>query len=117
MRFAVLVAAACALSAPALASSPCDGRYHGLLTVKNARGASAAEMQWTVRGTKLYGGFEGPSGLFMVEGTVDAGCRIVTATAHDYAEGVPMPVVGTVTEGIFRHNGQIDVTYRMNREP
>ena len=46
----------------------------------------------------------------------DAGCRIVTGSASDYAEGLPMPVVGTVTEGIFRHNGQVDVSYRMNRE-
>ncbi|MCK6450829.1 MAG: hypothetical protein L6R19_08240 [Alphaproteobacteria bacterium] len=118
MRYAVLAIAILAAAGEAAAApGPCDGRYLGLLTVKSERGASAAEMQWTVRDTKLYGGFEGPSGLFMIEATVDASCRIVAGTAHDYAEGAPMPVIGTVTEGVFRHNGPIDVTYRMNRAP
>jgi len=120
MKHTTLAVVLLALAAAPTAASgpgPCDGRYQGLLTVKSARGASAAEMQWTVRDTKLFGGFEGPSGLFMVEATIDAGCRIVAGTAHDYAEGSPMPVIGTVTEGVFRHNGPIDVSYRMNREP
>jgi hypothetical protein len=82
MRFAVLLPAAlavlvdCAGAAPAAANGPCDGRYLGLLTVKSSRGASAAEMQWTVRDTKLFGGFEGPSGLFMVNGPIDVSYRM-----------------------------------------
>ena len=101
----------------ARAATPCDGRYQGLLTVRSAQGLSAAPMQWTVREGHLYGGFEGPTGLFMVEATVNASCAIVAGAASDYAESAPMPLVGTVTEGKFQHNGAVDVTYAMKRAP
>jgi hypothetical protein len=109
-----LLLAAVAAS-PGLAAGPCDGRYLGTLTVQGDRGVSVAPLTWTVRDTAIYGGFEGPAGLFLIEGTVDAGCNIVKALASDYEAGEPMPVVGTVTEGVFRHNGPVRVSYRMKK--
>ena len=103
--------------AAAAHAAPCDGRYEGLLTVKSAQGMSAAPLQWTVREGHLYGGFEGPTGLFLVEATVNAACAIVAGAANDYDQSSPMPLVGTVTEGRFQHNGPVDVTYAMKRAP
>ena len=120
MRRAILIAAvsvavvASADAVPTLAAA-CDGRYEGLVTVKSAQGLSVAPMQWTVREGKLYGAFEGPSGLFMVEATVDSACAIVTGAANDYDSSAPIPVVGTITEGQFLHNGPVAVTYQMKR--
>ena len=103
-------------ASPGFAAGPCDGRYLGMLTVQGQRGVSVAPLIWTVRDTVIYGGFEGPAGLYLVEGTVDAGCNIVKAAASDYAAGEPMAVVGTVTEGTFQHNGPVRVTYKMRKE-
>ncbi|MGQ0676063.1 MAG: hypothetical protein ACT4N4_08270 [Rhodospirillales bacterium] len=111
-----LAVVAVSLSASAWAAGPCDGRYQGTLTVQGERGVSVAPLVWTVRDTLIYGGFEGPSGLFLIEGTVDAGCNVVDASARDYVAGEPMPIVGTVTEGMFQHNGPVRVTYRMRRD-
>ena len=113
---AAIAAALVPFAASALAAGPCDGRYEGVLTVQGEKGSSAAPLTWTVRDTKIYGGFEGPSGLFLIEGTVDGRCAIVSGAATDYVAGEPMPVVGTVTEGMFKHNGQVRVTYRMQKE-
>ncbi len=84
--------------------------------VQGERGVSVAPLVWTVRDTVIYGGFEGPAGLYLIEGTVDGGCNIVKAAASDYTAGEPMAVVGTVIEGMFRHNGPVRVTYRMRKE-
>lgn len=116
-KFAIAAAvAALAAAAPAWAAGPCDGRYQGTLTVQGDRGVSVAPLVWTVRDTAMYGGFEGPSGLFLVEGTVDSGCNIVKGLASDYDAGEPMPIVGTITEGMFQHNGPVRVTYRMRKD-
>ena len=109
-----VIAVASANAVPTLAAA-CDGRYEGLVTVKSGQGLSVAPMQWTVREGRLYGAFEGPSGLFMVEATVNAACTIIAGAANDYDISAPMPVVGTVTEGQFRHNGPVSVTYQMKR--
>jgi len=108
--------AVAAWAAPALAAGPCDGRYQGTLTVQGDRGVSVAPLVWTVSGTLIYGGFEGPAGLYLIEGTVDGACNIVEAAATDYDAGEPMPVFGTVTEGMFKHNGPVRVTYRMRKD-
>lgn len=114
-RLSLAALCVCAFSAGALAG-PCDGRYQGMLTVQGQKGASVAPMQWTVRDTVLYGAFEGPSGIYMIEATVDAACNVVKGVASDYVDGAPMPMAGTVTEGLFRHNGPVRVTYRMRKE-
>ena len=111
-----LAAIAAAATVPGHASE-CEGRYEGLLTVKGAQGMSVAPMQWTVRADRLYGGFEGPAGIYMVEGRVNAACAIVAGAANDYDVSAPMPIEGTVTEGKFRHNGPVTVTYKMQRVP
>lgn len=111
---ALVLAAACGASAPA---AGCEGRYEGLITVKSAQGLSVAPLQWTVRGDRLYGAFEGPSGLFMVEATVDPRCAIVAGAANDYDTSAPMALVGTVTEGRLQHNGPVAVTYQMKKLP
>lgn len=111
-----VIAATVSAAAPGSAAGPCDGRYLGTLTVQGQRGVSIAPLVWTVRDTVIYGGFEGPAGLYLVEGTVDAGCNIVKAAASDYVAGEPMAVVGTVTEGTFQHNGPVRVTYKMRKE-
>lgn len=114
--FSILGPAAGAQTAPPAAGT-CEGKYEGLLTVRNAQGASVAEMQWTVREGKLYGGFEGPGGLYMVEATVNAACVITGGAANDYNASAPMPIEGTATEGKFQHNGPVTVTYKMERLP
>jgi len=120
MRRRYRFAALCLVSVLSFAARPglataCDGRYEGLVTVKGAQGLSVAPMQWTVREGKLYGAFEGPKGLFMVEATVNAACGIVAGAANDYDTSAPLPLVGTVTEGRFQHNGPVAVTYQMKR--
>ena len=115
-RIFAISAALAQLAVPALAAGPCDGRYDGVLTVQSDKGATATPLTWTVRDTKLYGGFEGPAGLYLIEGTIDARCTIVSGAASDYVAGEPMPVIGTVTEGMFKHNGPVRVTYRMQKE-
>jgi hypothetical protein len=116
-KLAIAAAFATALPAlPALAQGPCDGRYQGTLTVQGDRGVSVAPLVWRVAGTLIYGGFEGPAGLYLIEGTVDGACNIVKAAATDYDAGEPMPILGTVTEGMFKHNGPVRVTYRMRKD-
>jgi len=115
MRRRYFAAALCAAAAMPHAALACDGRYEGLVMVKGAQGSSVAPMQWTVREGKLYGAFEGPSGLFMVEATVNAACAITAGAANDYNVSAPMPLEGTVTEGKFRHNGPVAVTYQMKK--
>jgi hypothetical protein len=100
-----------------IASAACEGRYEGLVTVKSAQGMSVAPLQWTVRDGKLFGGFEGPNGLYMVEATVDAKCKIVLGYANDYDVSAPMLVEGTVTEGSLKHNGPVTVTYKVELLP
>ena len=116
-RIAIAAGVVCTcLATASQAAGPCDGRYKGTLTVQGERGVSVAPLVWTVRDTVIYGGFEGPAGLYLVEGTVDSGCNIVKAAASDYVAGEPIAVVGTVMEGTFKHNGPVRVTYRMRRD-
>jgi hypothetical protein len=118
-KLAIAAVAAVAAALPAAAASaagPCDGRYQGTLTVQGEQGVSVAPLVWTVSGALIYGGFEGPAGLYLVEGTVDGACNIVKAAATDYDAGEPMAILGTVTEGMFRHNGPVRVTYRMRKD-
>lgn len=112
--FAVLLLFA-SFHAGTAAAAGCDGRYEGFVRVRSAQGMSVAPMQWTVREGRLYGAFEGPSGLFMIEATVDAACSITAGAANDYDSSAPMALVGTVTEGQFRHNGPVTVIYQMQR--
>ncbi len=113
MRNALAFALALLIAGPAAAA--CDGRYEGLLTVKSAQGMSVAPLQWMVRGEKLFGGFEGPNGLYMAEATIDAKCAIVAGQVNDYDVSAPMQMEGTVTEGTLRHNGPVTVTYKVER--
>jgi hypothetical protein len=118
MRQTLVLSALLCLGLPAgIASAACEGRYEGLVTVKSAQGMSVAPLQWTVRDGKLFGGFEGPAGLYMVEATVDAKCKIVLGYANDYDVSAPMLVEGTVTEGTLKHNGPVTVTYKVELLP
>lgn len=116
MRYVFAFATALLLAGPAVAAG-CDGRYEGLVTVKSAQGMSVAPLQWIVREGKLFGGFEGPNGLYMAEATIDAKCAIVAGQVNDYDVSAPMQIVGTVTEGTLRHNGPVTVTYKLERLP
>lgn len=115
MRRRYYAAAVCLPFVMPATAQACDGRYEGIVQVKSTRGLSVAPLQWRVREGRLYGAFEGPSGLFMVEATVDAACKIVAGAANDYNVSAPMPLEGTVIEGTFRHNGPVDVTYQMKK--
>lgn len=118
MRQTFALSALICLGLPAgVASAACEGRYEGLVTVKSAQGMSVAPLQWTVRDGKLFGGFEGPNGLYMVEAAVDAKCTIVRGYANDYDVSAPMQVEGTVTEGTLKHNGPVTVTYKVELLP
>ena len=116
-RFLVLACGSLLLHAAAASAAGCEGRYEGLITVKSAQGMSVAPLQWTVRANKLFGGFEGPAGLYMVEATVDAKCTIIAGQVNDYDISAPMPVEGTVTEGTLKHNGPVTITYKLERLP
>lgn len=105
------------LAAGPAAAAGCDGRYEGLLTVKSAQGMSVAPLQWIVREGRLFGGFEGPNGLYMAEATVDAKCAIVAGQVNDYDVSAPMQIEGTVTEGTLKHNGPVTVSYKLERLP
>lgn len=118
MRQTLLLSALLCLGLPAgVASAACEGRYEGLLSVKSAQGMSVAPLQWMVRDGKLFGGFEGPNGLYMVEATVDAKCGIVAGQVNDYDVSSPMQMEGSVTEGTIKHNGPVTVSYKMELLP
>lgn len=113
--FALALGLAAAVPMTGARAAGCEGRYEGLLTVKSANGMSVAPLQWTVRADRLYGAFEGPGGLYMVEGRINATCAIVAGAANDYDASAPMPLQGTVTEGVLHHNGPVTVSYKMQR--
>ena len=99
MRQTFVLSALICLALPAgIASAACEGRYEGVVTVKSAQGMSVAPLQWIVRDGKLFGGFEGPNGLYMVEATVDAACKIVLGYANDYDVSAPMLVGAAVQD-------------------
>lgn len=118
MRQTFVLSALILLAIPTSAAlAACDGRYEGLVTVKSTQGMSVAPVQWIVREGKLFGGFEGPNGLYMAEATVDARCAIVAGQVNDYDVSAPMQMEGTVTEGTLRHNGPVTVTYKVELLP
>lgn len=118
MRQTFVLSVLICLGLPAgMASAACEGRYEGLVTVKSAQGMSVAPVQWIVREGKLFGGFEGPNGLYMAEATIDAKCAIVAGQVNDYDVSAPMLMEGTVTEGTLKHNGPVTVTYKVELLP
>ncbi len=47
---------------------------------------------------------------------MDGSCKVGKGTASDYVSGDPMPMQGSVLEGLFKHNGPVLVSYRMKKE-